>query len=123
MKTLLALVFLTFLGPSLAAAQSMPYVFPRTVGTSAISVAPANPTRKRLMFVNPNATAIVAVCPAVSRVSGANVTCTVNGAGSITILPSASIQLDGTGQNGSIPSAWNAISDTVSSALSVFEWE
>jgi hypothetical protein len=122
MKTLLALVFLAA-APTLAAAQSAPFVYPRTVGTSSSQVAPANPSRKRIMFTNPNATAIIAVCPAVSRVSGGNVSCTVNGAGSITVLPSGSIQIDGTGQNGTIPSAWNAIADTVSSALSVFEWE
>jgi len=59
-----------------------PYVYPQTVGTTASSVLPANPARKQIFFHNPNASATVAVCPAVSRKDGSAITCAVNGAGS-----------------------------------------
>lgn len=123
MKTILALVLL-IASLTLAQAQSMPFVWPRTVGTSSASVLPANNARKRVMFVNPNATAIVAVCPTISRVNSAAIVCTVNGAGSITILPYASIQLDNVGSpTGTLPSAWNAIASSGGAALTIFEWE
>jgi hypothetical protein len=110
-----------------AFAQSPPYSYPRTVGTASVQVLPANNTRKRVVFVNPNATAIVSVCPVTSRVNSGTVTCTLNGAGSIPLLPYASIQFDGLGGPpgpvAPIPTAWNAIADTPESALSVYEWE
>ena len=120
-RILVALALL--LAPSIAFAQTPPYDYPLTIGTSPVQVLAANTARKRLVFVNPNATATVAVCPAVSRVNSAAITCAVNGAGSITILPYASFTVDGVGQNGALPSAWNGIASAGSSALTILEFE
>jgi hypothetical protein len=84
---------------------------------------PSDNARRRISFANPNPSALIAVCPTISRVDSSAITCAVNGAGSITILPYASIQIEGAGQNGNIPSAWNAISDTPGAALTILEWE
>jgi hypothetical protein len=118
---ILLIAFMLAATPALA--QTPPYDYPITLSTAQVKVLGPNPTRKRLVFVNPNATATVAVCPAVSRVNSAAITCAVNGAGSITILPYASFTVDGVGQNGGLPSPWNAISDTPGSALSIMEFE
>src|SRR5258707_3999937 len=66
-----------------------PYTYPQTIGTSSVTVLPANNARKKLIFHNPNDTAKVAVCPVgPSRVSGgAIVVAIINGAGCITLLP------------------------------------
>jgi hypothetical protein len=77
-----------------APAQSAPFVYPRTVGTSSTAVLPANTARKRLFFHNPSGTATTAVCPVKSRVDGSAVACTVGGPGSITLLPYARATLD-----------------------------
>jgi hypothetical protein len=58
-----------------------------------------------------------------SRVNSAAITCAVNGAGSVTILPYASFTVDGVGQNGALPSPWNAIASAPGSALSILEFE
>lgn len=107
----------------LAHAQSpaMPYGYAVSVGTSVVSALPANPARKYVVFCNPNDTAKVAVCPTVGR-SG-TITCTVNGAGSVTLLPYACQGFGGIGGTPSVPSAWNAVSSAGGSALSAFEWE
>jgi hypothetical protein len=75
------------------------------------------------VFANSSSTAKIAVCSALSRVNSAPIVCAVNGAGSVTILPFSQFQIDGVGQNGGLPSPWNAISDTPSSALTILEFE
>lgn len=110
---------------SAAAAQSpgMPFTFPATVGTSSAQVIAANPARKRIKFTNPNATALVAICPTISRTATPTITCTVNGAGSVTLLPYQSETFDGVGGNPRVDTAWNAIASAGGSALTVYEWE
>lgn len=117
----LALAFL--LVPAAALAQQVPYAYPITVGTSPVQVLSSDTARKQVTFFNPNATALIAVCPSKSRVDSSNITCAINGAGSITILPYASVPIAGVGQNGAVPSSWNAISDTVGAHLTILEWE
>jgi hypothetical protein len=117
------LVILCLLLPGAAFAQTPPYAYPITIGTSPVQVLGPDAARRRLVFSNPNATAIVAVCPTLSRVNSAAITCAVNGAGSITILPYASFTVDGVGQNGALPSPWNAIASAPGSALSILEFE
>jgi hypothetical protein len=119
----IALTLALFLIPAAAFAQTPPYDYPVTLGTSQSQVLIANPARKRLVFVNPNATATIAVCPTLSRANSAPIVCTVNGPGSITILPCASFTLDGAGQNGVLPSAWNGIASAGSSSLTILEFE
>jgi hypothetical protein len=109
-------------------AQVPPYVYAITLGTSSIQVLPANTLRKRVLFVSPNATALVAVCPAgPTRVSGGvAVVAAINGAGCRTILPYDAFVVDGAEAGGPqlyMPSAWVGIGSTASTALTVFEFE
>jgi hypothetical protein len=122
MKRLLVALALLLI-PAAALAQTPPYAYPITVGTAQVQVLGADNARRRLVFSNPNATAIVAVCPTLSRVNSAPIVCAVNGAGSVTILPYASFTVDGVGQNGALPSPWNAIASAPGSALSILEFE
>jgi len=58
--------------PSAAFAQTPPYdAYPITVGTVQVPVLGPDAARRRLVFSNPNAAAIVAVCPTLSRVNSA----------------------------------------------------
>jgi flavoprotein len=108
-------------------AQVPPYVYPVTLGTSSIQVLPVNPLRKRVIFVNPNATALVAVCPfGPARNTNVAVVAAINGAGCRTILPYDAFTVDGSGAAGpqlSMPSAWVGIASAVSSALTILEFE
>lgn len=123
MRQLLAVLLFLISAPALAQSPGMPYTYPVTVGTSSAQVIGTNTARKRIEFVNPNATATVAVCPTISRSATPTITCTVNGAGSITLLPYASYRVDGVGNIPQVNSAWNGIASAPGSALTVFEWE
>jgi flavoprotein len=120
-------VLLLLAGAVSAFAQVPPYVYPVTLGTSSIQVLPVNPLRKRVIFVNPNATALVAVCPSgPSRNTNVIVTAIINGAGCRTILPYDAFTIDGSGASGpqlSMPSAWVGIASAAASALTVLEFE
>jgi hypothetical protein len=124
MRHLLVSLILVLAGASAARAQSVPYAYPYTVGTSPVQVLTTNPVRKRIKFYNPNATAKVAFCPKQSRIDSSNITCAVNGAGSITLVPLASFEIDGCcNPTAGLPSPWNAVADTAGSAITIFEWE
>ena len=58
MKMIVAVAFLVlgFCWP--AAAQVAPYVYPISLGTSQVQVLGQNPARKKLIFHNPNDTAM-----------------------------------------------------------------
>jgi flavoprotein len=126
MRNLLAALLL-LAGATSAFPQVPPYVYPVTLGTSSIQVLPVNPLRKRVIFVNPNATALVAVCPSgPSRNTNVIVTAVINGAGCRTILPYDAFTVDGSGASGPqlyMPSAWVGIASAVSSSLTVLEFE
>ncbi|WP_211385708.1 hypothetical protein [Bradyrhizobium japonicum] len=108
-------------------AQTPPYTYPLTIGTSSTSILIANPTRKRVIFHNPNDTAKVAVCPVgPSRSNGAAVTAAINGPGCITILPYDRVDVPGPSTGGAqlaMPSAWIGIASAGGSALTIFEFE
>ena len=127
MKTLGLLAALLFVFTSAAHAQQVPpYVYPATIGTASTPILPVNSARRRIVFYNPNATAIIAFCPVGPGRNGTAITCAVNGAGSITLLPYASYTLDGGTPSGpplAMGSAWNAIANTASSAFTVLEFE
>ena len=110
-----------------AAAQVPPYVYPVTLGTTSIQVLPINPARKRVIFVNPNATALVAVCPlGPARNTNVAVVAAINGAGCRTIMPYDAFTVDGSGASGPqlyMPSAWVGIASAASSSLTVLEFE
>jgi hypothetical protein len=59
----LAAIILALCITSAALAQVPPYTYPLTIGTSSVTVLPANPARKKVVFHNPNDTAKIAVCP------------------------------------------------------------
>jgi hypothetical protein len=93
MRKLLASLLL-LADTTFASAQSPPYTFPITLSTSSVQILPVNPLRKRVIFVNPNATALVAVCPlGPARNTGVVITAVVNGAGCVTVLPYSSFTL------------------------------
>jgi hypothetical protein len=110
-----------------ALAQVPPYVYGPTIGTASVQILPVNPLRKRTIFFNPNATALVAVCPSgPTRVSGGvAVVAAINGAGCITLLPQANMTIDGGAGPSQLymPSAWVGVASAGGSALTVLEFE
>jgi flavoprotein len=126
MRKLLASLLLLAAATS-ATAQVPPYVYPVTLGTSSVQILPVNPARKRVMFVNPNATALVAVCPfGPARSTNVAVVAAINGAGCRTILPYDAFTVDGSGASGPqlyMPSAWVGIASAGSSALTILEFD
>ena len=110
-------------GAAYAQSPAMPFTYPVTVGTGSAQAIAANPSRKRIEFYNSSDTAKIAVCPTISRTSTPTITCTVNGPGSITLLPYQSYRVDGVGGVPKVDTAWNAVASAGSSALTIFEWE
>lgn len=109
--------------PASAQTPALPYTYPVVVGTSSAQAIGVNSVRRRIEFYNSSDTAKIAVCPTISRTAVPTITCTVNGAGSITLLPYQSYRVDGVGGNPQVNTAWNAIASAVSSPLTIFEWE
>ena len=121
------LAFLAFLISAPAQAQQVPpYVYPVTVGTSSATVLAANPARKKLIFINPNDTAKVAVCPSgPARNTGATITAVINGAGCIPILPYDRVEISGSTASGpqqAMGSAWVGVASAGGSALTILEF-
>lgn len=124
------LSLLLFVVPA-AAQNILPYVYAVTLGTSSTQVLPANPARKQIVFHNPNAVALVAVCPVgpARAPAGSTITAVINGAGCITILPYDQVTIGA--QSSAAPGtpqavegvAWVGIASAGSSALTIFEWE
>jgi flavoprotein len=126
MKRLIAAAILFILaGPAFA--QIPPFVYPIVLGTSQVTILPANIARKKIIFHNPNATALVAVCPTgPSRSNGAAITAAINGAGCTTILPYDRMEISGSTASGpqqQMPSAWIGIASAGGSSLTIWEWE
>jgi hypothetical protein len=124
----LFVLLLMLAGAVPAAAQVPPYTYAITLGTVSTQILPVDPLRKRLIFHNPNATALVAVCPVgPARVTGGvTVVAAINGAGCRTILPYDAFTVDGGEPGGPqlfMPSAWVGIGSAASTALTVFEFE
>jgi hypothetical protein len=121
----LACLLVAVLFPAAAFAQSpaMPFTYPVSVGTSSAQAIGVNSSRRRIEFYNSSDTAKIAVCPTISRTATPTITCTVNGPGSITLLPYQSYRVDGVGGAPKVDSAWNAIASAGASALTIFEWE
>jgi hypothetical protein len=127
---LVTFLFALFLGAP-AFGQVPPYTYPLTLGTSSVTILPADSSRKRLYFQNPNATALIAICPVgPSRATGGSaspIVAAINGAGCSTLLPYQSLDLNnGAAASGpplSMPSAWVGIASAPGSALTIWEWE
>lgn len=128
-KRLAAIAFLVGLSvPALA--QTPPYTYPQTLGTGSVSILPANPSRKKLIFHNPNDTAKIAVCPVgpTRTVGGSQslIVAAINGAGCITLLPYQTQEVSGSTASGpqqAMGSAWVGIASAGGSAFTVLEFE
>jgi hypothetical protein len=133
MKFVAALLFLS-LASAAHAQQVPPFTYPQTLGTSSVTVLPANPARKKVIFHNPNATALIAVCPVgPTRMpssppgpAGALIVAATNGAGCSTLLPYQTIEVSGSTPSGpqqSMGSAWVGIASATNSAFTALEFE
>jgi hypothetical protein len=124
-------VFASLLFASAAHAQeSPPFVYTMTLGTTSTTVLPVNFNRKRVLFSNPNATAMIAICPiGPSRsvpFNPALIVAVVNGPGCITILPFGSFDVTGSTPSGpqqSMGSAWVGIASAAGSSFTALEFE
>jgi hypothetical protein len=125
MKHLAAALLFILAGPAFG--QIPPYTYPLTLGTSQVTILPANTARKKLIFQNPNATALVAVCPGgPSRSNGAAITAAINGSGCVTLLLYQSMEISGSTASGpqqQMPSAWIGIASAGGSSLTIIEFE
>lgn len=124
-----ALIFVGLAGPALAQ-QAPPFTYPQTIGTSSVTVLPANPARKKVIFQNPNATALIAVCPVgPTRMPGGSqslIVAVINGAGCLTLLPYQTQEISGSTASGpqqAMGSAWVGIASAGSSAITIYEFE
>lgn len=129
MKRLLA-AFVLFLATPALAQQVPPYTYPQTIGTSSVSILPANPARKKIIFHNPNDSVKIAVCPVgPTRAVGGSpslIVAVINGAGCMTLLPYQSVEVSGSTASGpqqAMPSAWVGIASAGSSAITIYEFE
>lgn len=125
-RPIIALALLCLVAVAPAAAQIPPYDYPATIGTSPTQILPVNNLRKRLIFYNPNPTAFIAFCPIGPYRNDASITCAVNGAGSITLLPYGSFIIDAGTPSGpqlAMPQGWYGVANTASSAFTVLEFE
>jgi len=128
--TRLAAIILALCITGAALAQSPPYTYPLTLGTSSVTVLPPDNARKKVVFHNPNDTAKIAVCPIgpnrTAQSSQTLIVAVVNGAGCITILPYGQLEISGSTASGpqqSMGTAWVAIASAPGSAFTVYEWE
>jgi len=104
-------------------AQSLPYAWPQTVGTTSLQVLPSNSARKQIVFHNPSTTATVWICPTVSRKDGTPIVCAANGAGALTLVPGQTWVIGGYGSNAIVPTPWNAIASAPGSPFTILEFE
>jgi hypothetical protein len=105
-----------------------PWDYPLVLSTTPVQVLPIDPMRRRIIFVNPDPAAIIAFCPSQITRAGAAFACSVNGAGSITLLPLGSFVLDGGTVQGpplAMGSAWFGVSNAAKtpSPATVLEFE
>lgn len=128
-RILLALAMVAGAAPALAQ-QVPPYTYPQTIGTSSVTVLPANPARKKVIFHNPNDTAKIAVCPVgPTRAVGGSaslIVAVINGAGCLTLLPYQTQEVSGSTASGpqqAMGSAWVGIASAGGSAFTALEFE
>lgn len=110
-----------------ALAQQPPYVHGGTLGTSQSQVLGNDPQRHKILLFNPNASGSIAFCPVgPNRDTGAAITCTVNGPGSITLQPYQAIVFDSNNGSGPmlyLPSAWYGVSASPGLNYTILEFE
>jgi len=86
-----------------------------SLGNTSTQVLPFNALRRRVIFHNPNTTALIAICCLVDN-RGNALAASVISPGSIILLPRTTFDLDNSPVSG-----WNAISDG-SGGLSILEF-
>lgn len=130
MQTRLFAIALALCLAAPALAQSPPFTYPQTIGTSSVSILAANPARKKLIFHNPNDVAKIAVCPVgpnrTAQASTALIVAVINGAGCITLLPYQTQEISGSTASGpqqAMGSAWVGIASAGSSPITILEFE
>jgi hypothetical protein len=130
LKHLAVALFALCITSAALAQQVPPYTYPQTIGTSSVTILAANPSRKKLVFHNPNATALVAVCPVgPTRAVGGSaslIVAVINGAGCTTLLPYDCWEVSGSTASGpqqQMGSAWVGIASAPSSNLTIYEVE
>jgi hypothetical protein len=126
----LAAIILARCITSAALAQTPPYTYPQTIGTSSVTVLPPDPAREKVIFHNPNDPAKIAVCPIgpnrAAQSSQALIVAVINGAGCLTLLAYQSVEISGSTASGpqqQMGSAWVGIASAPGSALTIYEWE
>lgn len=91
-----------------------------TVGVASAQCIPAGDnSRRKLMFHNPHGTNSVAVCPKTNGATDGDLAAVVNGAGSITILPLATFEIEGK----NCQSAFNAIASGAGTPFTIWEFK
>lgn len=92
-----------------------------TVGTASIQALPGAKSRTRIIFHNPNATALIAVCPEANGSNANPLPAVINGAGSFTILPGA--MLDISRDKGEVlDAAFNIIANGGGASATIWEF-
>lgn len=97
--------------------QQSPLAYGYTVGTAVTALVGYNPNRKGLWIHNPNAVALVGVAPSTNTATGGSLVPAINGAGTMMILPSATIVLQGPHCSNN----FNGITDTPGANITVWE--
>jgi hypothetical protein len=105
----------------------LPIGYGTVVGLASGPVLPPNPSRGGLIFVNPNSSAVVAICPSVVAIQAQDGSgnwpqavgvAAIGGAGSITLNPGDKFILD----NIQCTGGWNGITNTLNGVLTVLEF-
>lgn len=129
-RIIASIILMACLGSLAQAQQVPPYTYPQTIGTGSVTILAANPSRKKLIFHNPNDTAKIAVCPVgPTRAAGGSaslIVAAINGAGCITLLPYDRWEVSGSTASGpqqAMGSAWVGIASVGGSALTILEFE
>jgi hypothetical protein len=110
----------SFNTPSGGTATISPNAYAYSLGTASSAIIGSNQGRVGLIFHNPNATGLVAVCPTLNSVNNpaTALSAVVNGAGSYTILPYAELRIIGARTTCS----WNAVANFTAAPLTIWEF-
>jgi hypothetical protein len=117
-------------GSAAHAQQIPPFVYSQVIGTTSVQVLPLNNNRKKIIFHNGNATAMIAVCPIgptrTNPFTGALIVASIGGAGCLTLLPFQSQEISGASASGpqqQMGSAWVGIASAANSSFTALEFE
>lgn len=98
-----------------------PKGWPITVGTASIQALPGAKARTRIIFHNPNAAALIAVCPEANGANANPLPAVINGGGSFTILPGAMLDI-GRDKGELLDAAFNIIADGAGAQATIWEF-